>query len=70
MSMKFVVFFLLVSVSYSHSQSVKATAESSKTISSQETLISLRWQLKQYLDSLMLVFLDEDTPGFIAVRQK
>ena len=58
----FIVFFLLFSVSYGHSQSVETKATSSESISSKETLVVLRSQIKRYVDSLMLVLLDEDTP--------
>ena len=58
----FIFFFLLFSIPYGHSQSVKTEAASSESISSKEALIVLRRQIKRYVDSLMLVLLDEDTP--------
>lgn len=54
----FIIFFLLFSVPHGYSQSV----DSSGSLSSEKALTLLRGQLKRYVDSLMLVLLDEDTP--------
>lgn len=61
--MKFViVFFLLFSVSYGYGQSAQTEAVSPQSLSPEEGLVLLRSQLKRYVDSLMLVLLNKDTP--------
>ena len=58
----FIIFFLLFPVSYGHSQSLESDAVFSESEESRENLNKLRNQLKRYVDSLMLVLLDEETP--------
>ena len=58
----FIVFFLLFLVSYGYGQWGQAKAVSSQTLSPKEVLALLDNQLKRYVDSLMLILLDEDTP--------
>ena len=58
----FIIFFLLFSVSYGYSQSSESEVVSSEDKSSKKALTLLQNQLKQYVDSLMSVLLDEDTP--------
>ena len=56
----FIVFFLLFSVFHGYSPSAEAVSFESP--SSKEALTLLRRQLKRYVDPLMLMLLDEDTP--------
>ena len=58
----FIIFFLLFSVSYGYSQSSESEATFSEDKQSKKALILLQNQLEQYVDSLMSVLLDEDTP--------
>ncbi len=58
----FIIFFLLFSVPYGYGQSVDSGLVSSEGASSEETLILLRSQLNGYVDSLIRVLLDEETP--------
>ena len=58
----FIIFFLLFSVSYGYSQSSESEVVSSENKSSKKALTLLQNQLKQYVDSLMSVLLDENTP--------
>ena len=58
----FIIFFLLFPVSYGYSQSPKSEAVFSENEEPRGNLNKLRNQLKRYVDSLMLVLLDEETP--------
>ncbi|MCZ0933517.1 MAG: hypothetical protein OXJ52_10270 [Oligoflexia bacterium] len=58
----FIVFFLLFPISYGYSQSSETESVSAESEPSKKALILLENQLKQYVDSLMSVLLDEDTP--------
>ena len=58
----FIIFFLLFLVSYGHSQSLESETVFSEREESRGNLNKLRNQLKRYVDSLMLVLLDEETP--------
>ena len=57
-----IVFFLLFSVSYGHSQTIDSEVSDFETIETEKALNLLRGQLKRYVDSLMLVLLDTKTP--------
>ena len=58
----FIIFSLLFSIPYGYSQSPENEPASSESIDSKRALLTLRNEIKQYVDSLMLVLLDEDTP--------
>ena len=58
----FTVFFLLFFVSYGYSQSPESESISPEGEQSKKRLTQLKRQLEQYVDSLMFVLLDEDTP--------
>ena len=58
----FIIFFLLLSVPYGYGQSSVSEVVSSESLSSRETLLTLRKQINRYVDSLIHVLLDEDTP--------
>ena len=58
----FIIFFLLFPVSYGYSQSLESEAVSSESEESRGNLNKLRNQLKEYVNSLMLILLNEETP--------
>ena len=58
----FIIFFLLFPVSYGYGQSSESEATFSEDKQSKKALTLLQNQLEQYVDSLMSVLLDEDTP--------
>jgi len=58
----FIVFFLLLSFPYGYSQSSEFEVVSSESLSSREALLTLRKQINRYVDSLIHVLLDKDTP--------
>ena len=58
----FIISFLLLSVPYGYGQSSESKVVSSESLSSKEVLLTLRKQINQYVDSLIHVLLDEDTP--------
>lgn len=58
----FIIFFLLFSVSYGYSQTSESEVISSESLSSREALLVLRKQLNRYVDTLIYVLLDKDTP--------
>ena len=57
-----IVFYLLLSGSYGYSHPFETTSAVSEETDSKKSLNILRDQLKRYVDSLMLVFLNEKTP--------
>ena len=58
----FIIFFLLLSVPCGYGQSVDSGLVSPEGTSSKETLILLRSQISKYVESLIMVLMDEDTP--------
>ena len=58
----FIIFSLLFSIPYGYSQSPENEPASSESIDTKKALLTLRNEIKQYVDSLMLVLLDEYTP--------
>ena len=58
----FIIFFLLLSVPCGYGQSVDSKLVSPEGTSSEETLILLRSQISKYVESLIMVLMDEDTP--------
>ena len=58
----FIIFFLVLSISYGYSQSPESESAFSEGKQPKEMLTLLKNQLEQYVDSLMFVLLDEDTP--------
>ena len=57
-----IIFYLLLSGSYGYSHPFETTSAVSEEADSKKSLNILRDQLKRYVDSLMLVFLNEKTP--------
>ena len=58
----FTIFCLLFSTPYVYGQSIDSKKLSYDNLSSKQALTLLRNQIKRYVDSLMLVLLDEETP--------
>ena len=58
----FIIFFLLFPVSYGYSQSLESEAVFSESEESRGNLNKLRNQLTEYVNSLMLILLNEETP--------
>ena len=58
----FIIFLLLFSVFHGYSQSVDSGLVSSEDTSTEETFTLLRSQINKYVESLILVLLDEHTP--------
>ena len=58
----FIIFFLLFPVSYGYSQSLESEAVFSESEESRGNLNKLRNQLTEYVSSLMVILLNEETP--------